>query len=350
MEDTKIKRRSFLKMTGAVLAGMALPFKSSQADAAVSAQTVSGGKFWINKGTANEYFRHRVVNAKNVQSANTIWAKVDGWWQNYTLNGYNEDFITWWVNDSMVWYEYIFDKGEMPPNGGHHTPGIATYGNRKGRGDSNFSLNSAFKSITLAPTVENIDEYLGVYAAALGMPGYDQYKGVYNLDWKKAKLNDHTYWDHKLLLMTDLYSGKNQLTADTSKGEVDVEGTFGFKESHYLLNSMVNPVANVLFLDSFTSTAAPTWELRGIVVNTHWNNPDQDENTLLYQKYRKCVLYPHMLQHGYTDHFIGVVFHIAEVFDNKDVDIPPGRGTRVVPSFNYLSSLGYQLKRMVGMV
>ena len=151
MEDTKIKRRSFLKMAGAALAGMALPFKPGKSEAAVSTQTVSGGKFWINKGTADEYFRHRVVNAKNVQSAGTIWAKVDGWWQNYTLNGYNEDFINWWVNDTMVWYEYIFDKGQTPPNGGHHTPGIATYGNRRGRGDSNFSLTARSRASPWPP-------------------------------------------------------------------------------------------------------------------------------------------------------------------------------------------------------
>ena len=276
---------------------------------------------------------------------------MDGWWQNYTLNGYNEEFLSWFVNDNLIWFDYIFNQGLIPPNGGHHTPGIATYGNKRGRGDSVFHLNNAFKSTTLAPKVENIDEYLGVYAAALNLPGHDtQYDGVYSTDWKIAKLNDHSYWDYKLLLMTDLYSGKNKLTANAAKKEVDVEGVFGFKESHYLLNSMVNPVANVLFLDSFTATAAPTWELRGIVVNTHWNNPDQDETTLLYQKYRKCVLYPHMLQHGYTEHFIGVAFHISELFDNKDVDTPPGRGTRVVPAFNYLSSIGYQLKHMAGMV
>jgi hypothetical protein len=304
MEDNKLQRRSFLKMAGAALAGMALPFKSSQADAAVSTSTVSGGRFWRNPGTAQEYFRQRVVNTRFVNSDNLIWAKVDGWWQKYALSEYSEEFFDWFVEDTFKWYDIIFSEGKVPPNGGHHTPGISTYGNRRGRGDSSFHLNSAFKSVTIAPKVENLDYYLGVYEQALAGDA-----STYSLAWKKNLLRTPDFWDRRLLISTDLYSNQNAKTVDLSTGETDVEQTFGYKESHYLLNTMVNPVANFLYLDSFTEHAAPTWELRGIVANTHWNNPDQDENTLLYQKYRKCVLYPHMLQHGRTANHIGVVFH-----------------------------------------
>jgi hypothetical protein len=346
MEDTKIKRRSFLKMAGAAIAGMALPFKSGQADAAVSATTVSGGRFWVNPGTAQEYFRQKVVNARFVNSDNMIWAKVDGWWQKYELAGYSEEFFNWFVEDTFKWYDVIFNEGKSPPNGGHHTPGISTYGNRRGRGDSSFHLNSAFKSVTIAPKVENLDYYLGVYEQALAGD-----LSTYSLDWKKSLLRNPDFWDRRLLISTDLYSNQNAKTVDLSTGETDVEQTSGYKESHYLLNTMVNPVANFLYLDSFTSNAAPTWELRGIVANTHWNNPDQDEATLLYQKYRKCVLYPHQLQHGRTANHIGIVFHIAELFDNKDSETPPGRGVRVVPpGFQYVSHAEYNLKRMVGKV
>lgn len=154
MEENKLQRRSFLKMTGAALAGMALPFKSGQAGAAISTNMVSGGKFWINSGTAQEYFRHRVVNTKFVQSDDIIWAKVDGWWQKYQLAGYNSDFFNWFVNDLFKWYEIIFDEGGVPPNGGHHTPAISTYSRRGvGRGDSNFHLNSAFKSPIVPPII-----------------------------------------------------------------------------------------------------------------------------------------------------------------------------------------------------
>jgi hypothetical protein len=325
---------------------MALPFKSSQAGAAVSPSTVTGGRFWVNPGTAEEYFRQKVVNAKFVNTDNLIWAKVDGWWQKYELSEYSEEFFNWFVEDTFKWYDIIFSEGKSPPNGGHHTPGISTYGNRKGRGDSNFHLNSAFKSVTIAPKAENLDYYLGVYEKAInGEPG------EYSLDWKKNLLRTPDFWDRRLLISTDLYSNQNAKTVDLTTGETDVEQTFGYKESHYLLNTMVNPVANFLYLDSFTSNAAPTWELRGIVANTHWNNPDQDATTLLYQKYRKAVLYPHMLQHGRTENHIGVVFHIAELFDNKDSETPPGRGVRVVPpGFQYVSHAEYNLKRMVGKV
>ena len=352
MEENKVQRRSFLKMTGAALAGMALPFKSGQAGAAVGTNTVSGGKFWVNPGTGQEYFRQKVVNTKFVQSDNTIWAKVDGWWQKYELAEYDDDFFNWFVEDTFKWYEIIFDKGETPPNGGHHTPGISTYGNCRGRGDSRFHLNSAFKSVTIAPKAENLDYYLGVYEQAIAYnAGQASSIGEYSLDWKKNLLRTPEFWDRRRLITTDLYSNQNAKTVDLSTGETDVEQTYGFKESHYLLNTMVNPVANFLYLDSFTRNAAPTWEMRGIVANTHWNNPDQDEATLLNQKYRKAVMYPHMLQHGRTENHIGVVLHIVEQFDNKDSETPPGRGLRVVPpGFKYLSHAEYNLKRMAGKV
>jgi hypothetical protein len=41
----------------------------------------------------------------------------------------------------------------------------------------------------------------------------------------------------------------------------------------------------------------------------------------------------------------------VEQFDNKDSDVYPGRGVRVVPpGFKYLSHAEYNLKRMVGKV
>jgi hypothetical protein len=345
MEENTIQRRSFLKMAGAALAGLALPFTAGRAEAA-GAAAVSGGRFWVKPGTAEEYFRQKVVNTKFVQSDNLIWAKVDGWWQRYQLAEYSDEFFDWFVADTFKWYDILFNEGTSPPNGGHHTPGISTYGSRRGRGDSNFHLNSAFKSVTIAPKAENLDYYLGVYEQAIAGDF-----STYSLDWKKGLLQNPDFWDRRLLISTDLYSDQNAKTVDLSTGETDVEQTFGFKESHYLLNTMENPVANFLYLDSFTRNAAPTWELRGIAANTHWNNPDQDANTLLYQKYRKAVLYPHMLQHGRTENHVGIVFHIAELFDNKDSETLPGRGVRIVPpGFKYASHAEYILKRIAGRV
>jgi hypothetical protein len=353
MTDKTIQRRSFLKLAGAALAGMSLPFQSKTADAGISTDVVSAGKFWIDKGTAQEYFRQKVVNTKPVHTDNMIWAKVDGCWQKYQLAEYSEEFFDWFIEDTFKWYEIIFDKGETPPNGGHHTPGISTYSRRGiGRGDSRFHLNSAFKSVTIVPKKENIDYYVGTYKQYIDyQQGEASSPGEYSLDWKKSLLRNKDFWDRRMLVTTDLYSGQNAKTVDLSTGETDVEATFGYKESHYLLNTMENPMANILYLDSFTRNAAPTWEFRGIVANTHWNNPDTDEMTLLYQQYRQSVLYPHMIQHGRTANHIGVVFHIVEQFDNKDSDVPPGRGVRVVPpGFPYLSHAEYLFKKMVGKV
>ncbi len=50
MEENKIQRRSFLKLAGAALAGMSLPFKAEQSEAQMNTELVSGGKFWKNPG------------------------------------------------------------------------------------------------------------------------------------------------------------------------------------------------------------------------------------------------------------------------------------------------------------
>ncbi len=331
-----IPRRTFLKWTGAALAGLNIPFKSIYSRAQGGEEAISGGgwNFWkVNPDTGEEYFQQKVVNTKNVNENNIIWAKVDGWWQKFQIAEYDQDFLDWYVEDTIDWFDRIFNDRPIA-NGAHHTPGIATYSRRGiGRGDSVFHLNNAFKSVTILPKVENLDEYISVYEQKL----FDN-TGPYSLDWKLDRLRDKDYWDRRLLGATDLYSDKN-----------NVMESFGFKESHYLLNTMVNPVANILYLDSWTSDAAPTWEMRGIVKNTHWNDPDADE---LYQKYRKAVLLPHMLQHGGDDKFIGVVFHLVEQFDNKDSITSPGRGQRIVPDFTYpyISTAEYYFKRLTGKV
>ena len=332
-----VERRSFLKWTGAAIAGMMLPFTSKASEIEMQGESVVGGgaNFWkTNPENGAEYCRQTVVNTKFVNDgSNLIWAKVDGFWQKHTLSEYNEEFLDWFVDDTFAWYDRIF-SGQPIPNGGHHTPGIATYSRRGiGRGDSRFHLNNAFKSVALVPKLEYLDDYLAIYKEAIDTGG-----GPYSLDWKKERLRDKNYWDRRLLVTTDLYSGQDSVIEK-----------FGFKESHFLTNTMVNPVANILYLDTWTSSAAPTWEFRGIMKNTHWNDPVEDE---LYQKYRKAVLYPHMLQHGGDDHFIGVVFHIVEQFDNKDSDSSPGRGQRIAPpiTYPYLSSAEYYFKKLIGKV
>ncbi len=332
MKGKKIQRRSFLKLAGAAMAGMALPFKSKHTEAQAASASTSGANFWkVNPENGQEYFRQSVVNTKLVENESSIWAKVDGWWQKYPIREFDDEFLTWHIDAHLDWYDRLQNEGVLA-NGGHHTPGIATYSNRRvGRGDSMHHLNNAFKSVTLVPKREYLDEYVDVYEQKIETGG-----GPYSFDWKKELVADKNYWDRSILATTDLYSGQEK-----------VMGEFGFKESHYLLNTMANPVANVLYLDNWTTTAAPTWEFRCIAVNTHWNDPDADE---LYEKYRKAVLYPMVTQHGGTINYIGAIFYINEQFNNADKDTPPGRGTRVVPSYTYpyMSHMAYNLKRLTG--
>jgi len=63
------------------------------------------------------------------------------------------------------------------------------------RGDSKFHLNNAFKSVTIAPKVENLDYYLSVYQQALDFKdGLTTDPGEYSLDWKKALLRNYDFW------------------------------------------------------------------------------------------------------------------------------------------------------------
>ncbi len=332
MKENKIQRRSFLKMAGAAMAGMALPFKSKQSEAQAATAPKSKADFWkINPENGQEYFRQSVVNTSLVESEKTIWAKVDGWWQKYPVRELDDEFITWHINDHLDWYDRLQTNREVG-NGGQHTPGIATCSNRKtGRGDSMFHLNNAFKSVTLVPKKEYIDEYLAVYEEKIETGG-----GPYSFEWKKALVEDSTYWERSVLATTDLYSGQDYVMQN-----------YGFKESHYLLNTMANPVANVLYIDVYAGIESPTWEIRCIAVNIHWNDPEANE---LHEKYRKCVLYPHKVQHGGTIDIIGSVFYVIEEFNNIASDAPPGRGMRSVPSYTYpyKSHLEYKLKRLAG--
>ena len=331
-----MQRRSFLKWTGAALAGITFPFNTTSSNAQSEGDPISGGgrNFWkVNPENGEEFFQQKVVNASQVTEKNIIWAKVDGWWQPFQLTEYDQDFLDWYVNDTIDWFDRIF-SGQPIANGAHHAPSIATYSRRGiGRKDSSFHLNNAIKSVTILPKEENLDEYISVYEQKI----YDN-SGPYSLDWKFERLQDDDYWDRRLLGATDLYSGQNF-----------VQENFGYKESHFLLNTMTNPVANILYLDSWTNDAAPTWEMRGIIKNTHWNDPSADE---LYKKYLKAVLLPHELQHGGGFNFIGVVFHLVEQFDNKDSNSSPGRGQRVSPNFTYpyLSTAEYIYKKLVGKV
>jgi hypothetical protein len=334
MKESNIKRRSFLKMAGAAMAGMAFPFKLSNNKAEAASESSGGANFWkVNPENGQEYFTHSTVNTSLVESEKTIWAKVDGWWQKYPIREFDEEFITWHIKDHVDWYDRL-QTGKEVATGGQHTPGIATYSNRRtGRGDSMFHLNNAFKSVTLIPKKENLDEYLAVYEEKLETGG-----GPYSFDWKLSLVKDPNYWDRSILATTDLYSGQNFVMQN-----------YGFKESHYLLNTMANPVVNVLYMDLWSNTVFPTWEIRCIPVNTHWNDPDADE---LYQKYRKAVLYPHKVQHGGTIDIIGCIFYVVEEFNNAANDASPGRGMRVVPSYTYpfASHVEYRVKKLFGKV
>jgi hypothetical protein len=313
-----------------------MPFKlkKAQAQSAADYGVKSTANFWkVNPENGEEYFKHTTVNTTQVESDKTIWAKVDGWWQKFPIRELDENFVSWFLDAQLDFYDRLRNPDREIANGGHHSPNIATYSNRRtGRYDSMFHLNNAIKSVALVPKREYIDEYIGAYEEKLETGG-----GPYSIEWKEERLRDVDYWDPSILASTDLVSG-----------QTDNMENFGFKESHYLLNTMANPVANLSYLDLWNLEDHSHWEVRGIAVNSHWNDPEPDE---LMEKYRKCILYPHKVQHGGPTNFIGCVFYVTELFDDSPSDKPPGWGTRVIPPVNitpYSNHLEYRVKKLAG--
>ena len=336
MGKFKFERRSFLKMGGAALASMAFPFRIKKAEAQVrdAYGSKSSARFWqVNPENGEDYFKHTTVNTKMVEGDKVVWGKVDGLWQKFPVRELDAGFVRWFLDAQLDFYDRLRNPDREIANGGHHSPNIATYSNwRTGRFDSMFHLNNAIKSVTLVPKREYIDEYIDVYEEKIETGG-----GPYSIEWKEDRLRDTDYWDPTILASTDLESGQ----------EYNMQN-YGFKESHYLLNTMENPVVNLSYLDLWDLEDHSHWEVRGIAVNSHWNDPEPDE---LLEKYRKCVLYPHKVQHGGTINFIGCVFYVVEQFNDSPNDKPPGRGTRMIPPVNitpYRNHLEYRMKKLVG--
>lgn len=348
----KIHRRLFLKYTGisSVSLGFGFPFfatwgKTAQADA--SQPAVSGPVAnWQTDSDGNRYFIPTAVRTDAVNDQKVVTARVDGLWRTYPIREFSDEFHDWWLAEKTWYYEQLiaFFEGQTDelrvPNGGHHHPMLSTYGRVFfRRGDSDFHLNTAVKGFALLPKPDKI-KYVGdkvqeVYdAAAAGEASLpvDLFK------LRRDLYQDRTLWDKTRFGTLELYSGR-PINGD------DQDGNYGFSETHTFQNLIVNPTATLSYMSLYNTEGGqgyyeglpdltPHHEFRGISWLISYFNP---YNTDYEQAVADYINKAHSGYHGGADDIATNVFLIVEQFNNTPT-YGPGRGKRVVPSYDYEAS------------
>ncbi len=320
-----IKRRSFLKWGGAsLLSGTIL----SSLKTALSREPNSKKDYWITGPDGEQYFVHSTVKADKINDA-TLKARVDHWWHTYRLAELDDNFFDWYIKDKLDMYSIMAGEADHPmANGGHHHPTVATCGNRKGRGDSSFSLNTAIKGMALLPR----DEYMKELITA--MESFKERADARDPDlaedlrsWRIEIYNEKSLWDRTALGSLELFTGFE---------------AFGFKETHTFQNMMENPVATVLFLDIWQTASAPCWEIRTIPFLVHYNDPSPVKK---FEDWRYYLALSHAAYHGGSTSFIGCIYNVVEEFNNAVT--ANGFGQRAVPPFTYTVA---SIKKKLGLI
>jgi hypothetical protein len=245
----------------------------------------------------DDYFVQESIDASGVEGG-IVRARVDGEWKDFVVRELGDDFVDW---NFQARIDMLSSMG-MPCLDGPHSGCLATYGTN--RGDSSFSINSAFKGFGFFPLPDRIDaatETLQTNWNADITAKAGVLRGFYR---------DRTMWDFHVLSSLELYSSPTY-------------------ETHSFLNQMANPQVSVSWL------AIPgAFEVRAIAHLMHPKDPnltDLDKKRLLF------VNLMHDFYHGSGGTpptfenitWIGLCYYIVEVFDNSP---DPGRmGQRSVP-------------------
>ncbi len=308
-----IKRRSFIKWSGISLA--AAPIVSS-IKLAFGQNLSPDRSYWLTTPEGKEYFVHETVKTDKINN-NILKARIDHWWRSYKLAQMDDNVFDWYVDDKLKMYAIMAGESDHPmANGGHHHPTVATYGNRKGRGDSSFSLNTAVKGMALLPKAEYMPELISdmeKFKSRAEEKDPDLADDLRN--WRIETYHEKSMWDRTALGSLELFTGMEPL---------------GFKETHTFLNMMENPVATVMFLDIWQTAAAPCWEIRTIPYLSHYNNPAPVKK---FEDWRYYLALSHAAYHGGATNFIGCIYNVVEEFNNAVTR--NGFGMRAVPPFTY---------------
>jgi hypothetical protein len=333
-------RRSFLKMAGLSSLGLNLGFPlDARLAFAEDEKSREARIHWTINHEGYPYFVQKNIKT-NWLDDGYILARVDNCWWIYRTATYEDEFYTWWLEEKMWYYDQLlaYFSGETDeysiPNGGHHHPMLATYGQKHGgRGDSMFHLNNTPKGYTLIPKKEYLRDIIDELNAIYDDPNSNIPEDVFN--FRREKYNQEELWDKNKFATLEVYTGHPFDEEDWN---------LGFKETHTFQNIMKNPMGTVTFMSLYNTTGeqtyfngeeghTPTFEFRGFCWMMSPHNPDltQYEKDVCYYLNQAFSKY-----HGMRDDYIANLFVMTEEFNNSPTDSAAfGLGKRVVPSYNY---------------
>lgn len=296
-QDNGMQRRDFLKWGGAGLLSFPLLTKAKLA----FGTSVNGWSqnYWQGP-EGSEYCVQKTVYDGQVDEG-YIWARVDGWWKKFTIRDLEETFWDWNMGErNESFEEQLSGEPYEFRSGGPHSPSVATYGNKRGRGDSDFHLNNKIIGINCAPDKDHAKEINDTMLQMIEDKADQKTKVAYLLD-----IHQQDIWRKDIQLGTELFSDPTWHT-------------------HTFYNLMENPVATICFVgryDIFNS-----FEIRCIAQIIHPLDPNLSDD--LYQ----LAIFPSVL-HGFYHGFYpddinepAVLYYSVEEFHNSVGE----RGTRLV--------------------
>lgn len=290
-------RRTFLKAGAAVGigSGVALVFGGGGKGSIGGVKKVEAspdqpprGAYWREGG----YFVHDNVDASRWKDG-IIRAKTDGQWREYLIRNLDSGFVNWNLNARLD----VLSGGMMCLDG-PHSAALATYG--ANRGDSNFTINNAFKGFGFIPTERDID-------AAIDAVTSNWYAEMSTkITILRNFYSSFDMWDTRLLGSLELYSSR------------------AF-ETHSFLNQMANPQVSIVWL-----SIPGSYEVRAIPRLIHPDDPEVPEDD--YKRIRWINMI-HDFFHGgpYPERptKIAAIYYVIEEFDNSPM--PGPMGVRQVP-------------------
>jgi len=299
-----MKRRNFLKVTGAGL--LSLPFATRAKPAFASSADWWNQSYWQG-AEGSEYCVHRTVYDGEVDQG-YIWARIDGWWRRFKIGDLEETYWDWNFGERIESFEQQLDP-ETPYEfraGGPHSPSVATYGNVTGRGDSSFHVNNKIIGMNCIPKNEYIKDINDTM-----------------LEMIEAGADQNT----KVSYLLELHQQRDMWRKDVQLGiELFSDATW---QTHTFLNLMENPAATLCFQGRHGMNIFNSYEVRCIAHIVHPKDPDISEE--MYQ----VAIFPSVL-HGFFHSFYpdninepAVVYYTVEEFDNSVM----AKGERLVKKF-----------------
>ncbi len=244
------------------------------------------------------YFVQENVDMSQHDASKIIRAKVDGKWEEYKTVDVPDEFVKWNWESRLKTLDGFKKMPPTPPGlDGPHDGIVATYGAK--RTDSQFIVNNAVKGMGFLPKKEKIKEVIAMLQKTSGngfREKLDTLTSMYN--------NGRDIFDLSKQLSLELYTNPNFITQ-----------TF--------LNQIKNPVSTIVYLD------IPTYKVKTIVQLFDPANPDLTDYEKDVVEYSNLI---HSYFHGdFPIKFIGVLYHIIEVYDSSPGK--GGKGKRIMPQF-----------------